>query len=826
MRIAGKAATLLLCLAIGPLAIIGVTAGLSASRALRGALGVNFQRRAADTMTTVDRHLAETQSQLRIWSGLAMMQGVATKDKDGQLAFFLYAAGEQYPAFSSLSTLDASGVVVASSRLDYAGRSFADAPYFSKAAAGGETVVDAAPDEGGGEPVLRFALPIHAREDSSKTIGVLLAAWKISELDRLTQTESAQKPAPAASAAGSPQANGVESDTRVYIARADGLLLAAPAAETATIFRRNLRQEKFQALPLAAQGKNGYGPEKDGAGRALLAGYAPSRGAGDYRGFGWSALVLQDSRVAYQPVYTLIWFILLIAGVIAIAAVPVAFWLARKLTRPILQISTAAGIVAAGDFGGRVSYQSDDELGELAVRFNAMAQGLGALVGRFKESFRLVDGAAGQIGGAADAVVKDAGDSRRNIEEVTATIDQLAASARSVGESMRQFSAANEETSASILQMIASIDEVAQNAQQMDKRVNETAATTEEMVYAVRAIDKTVDQLNAISTETASAMIEMGASIRQVEENAERNRQVAEASATQADEGSSAAAASTRGMERVRERVAGASEALTALSGRSIEIGQILGVIDSIADQTNLLALNAAIIAAQAGEQGRGFAVVAEEIRGLARRTASSTQEIAALITGVQADVGRAVGAMEEGVVAVDEGVKLSRQAGDALQRIRESARQTAELMAAIAAATREQSGAVGGMVTAVERVKSLAEAISKATREQNAGGVQITQAVENMRDMTALVTHASAEQSRGSKQIAEAVERVGLMISGIDRSLNEQTQGTENIAGHAERLLGLADRYQRSAESVQRELARLRDGTARLEQDLGRFKM
>jgi methyl-accepting chemotaxis protein len=486
----------------------------------------------------------------------------------------------------------------------------------------------------------------------------------------------------------------------------------------------------------------------------------------------------------------------------------------------------AAGVVAAGDFGGRVSYKSDDELGELAGRFNAMALGLGTLVGRFKESFRLVDGAAGQIGGAADAVVKDAGDSRRNIEEVTATIDELAANARGVAEAMRNFSSANEETSASIMQMIASIDEVAQNAQQMDKRVNETAATTEEMVYAVRAIDKTVDQLNAISTETATAMTEMGASIRQVEENAERNRKVAEASASQADEGSSAAAASTRGMERVRERVAGASEALTALSGRSLEIGQILGVIDSIADQTNLLALNAAIIAAQAGEQGRGFAVVAEEIRELARRTASSTQEIAALITGVQADVGRAVGAMEEGVIAVDEGVKLSRQAGDALQRIRESARQTAELMAAIAAATREQSGTVGGMVTAVERVKSLAEAISKATREQNAGGVQITQAVENMRDMTALVTHASAEQSRGSKQIAEAVERVGLMISGIDRSLTEQTQGTENIAGHAERLLGLADRYQRSAESVQRELTRLRDGTARLEQDLGRFKM
>src|SRR5690606_37463050 len=89
-------------------------------------------------------------------------------------------------------------------------------------------------------------------------------------------------------------------------------------------------------------------------------------------------------------------------------------------------------------------------------------------------------------------------------------------------------------------------------------------------------------------------------------------------------------------MHQLSGRASASRELIGGLSQRSEDIQRVTQVIQGVASQTNLLALNAAIEAARAGEAGRGFAVVADEVRGLAARTASATEEVGEMVADIQ----------------------------------------------------------------------------------------------------------------------------------------------------------------------------------------------
>ena len=129
-------------------------------------------------------------------------------------------------------------------------------------------------------------------------------------------------------------------------------------------------------------------------------------------------------------------------------------------------------------------------------------------------------------------------------------------------------------------------------------------------------------------------------------------------------------------MNLIVDQVTSASSGIEALGKQSLLISSIVQTIGGIAQQTNLLALNAAIEAARAGEQGRGFAVVADEVRQLAARTSSATEEIVTVVQENQSLVNQAVSGMGTSKSQAELGLNLAQQAGSVIVEIQAGARE------------------------------------------------------------------------------------------------------------------------------------------------------
>ncbi len=157
-------------------------------------------------------------------------------------------------------------------------------------------------------------------------------------------------------------------------------------------------------------------------------------------------------------------------------------------------------------------------------------------------------------------------------------------------------------------------------------------------------------------------------------------------------------------LQEVRERTQGirqsidhSTASIETLQESTGEIGNIVEAIQSIADQTNLLALNAAIEAARAGEQGKGFAVVAEEVRKLAERTTSLTEEIRGMIRNVQEEAKKAVMIMQDSMNGIQEGLSLAERSSSDPSGI---------------------EGSVQKMLDTIERIARTSEAHNRTARE------------------------------------------------------------------------------------------------------------
>ncbi|SFZ72187.1 methyl-accepting chemotaxis protein [Chitinimonas taiwanensis] len=216
----------------------------------------------------------------------------------------------------------------------------------------------------------------------------------------------------------------------------------------------------------------------------------------------------------------------------------------------------------------------------------------------------------------------------------------------------------------------------------------------------------------------AAAVEEVTVSINHVAQRAQDAAGLVAGAGQQASEGAEVVNTSVRQFSQIASQVDDTEQSLRLLEAETAKIGSVIAVIREVAEQTNLLALNAAIEAARAGEHGRGFAVVADEVRGLAERTARSTQEITELVAKVKHSSDDVSQRMRQTVTTVQEGVASARAAGTAMEIIRSSAGDTVAVVRDITDAIHEQSTASTSISQQVERIASMAEQSTAAARD------------------------------------------------------------------------------------------------------------
>ena len=418
--------------------------------------------------------------------------------------------------------------------------------------------------------------------------------------------------------------------------------------------------------------------------------------------------------------------VLAIGGALLLAVTIVGLLISRSVTKPLSRLTSTMETLAQGDLEADVAgTERKDEIGAMsrAVEiFRENARQVHTLTDQERmsseqrrvERAEMMQNLQRAFGRVVNAAI--AGDFTKRVEATfpDAEINSLADSVNHLVETVDRGLAETGTVLAALAQtdLTKRMEGDYQGAfGRLRDDINEVAETLTRVVRSLRGTsrslkDATTELLsgaNDLSDRTAkqSATIEeTSAAMHQLADTVEDNSKRTEAASIKARAVSDTATESGEVMHR-------ANEAMERITASASKISNIIGLIDDIAFQTNLLALNASVEAARAGEAGKGFAVVAVEVRRLAQSAAQASADVKALV--------------EQSSVEVQGGTKLVGDAAQKLLAMLGAVRESSDLIAAIAEATRSQASAIREVNTAVTELDKMNQHNVALVEETNA---------------------------------------------------------------------------------------------------------
>ena len=458
----------------------------------------------------------------------------------------------------------------------------------------------------------------------------------------------------------------------------------------------------------------------------------------------------KQMKMATEEKNFLIFLISIIGIGIGLVTILTAFILTRNITTPISELINVAGRIGKGDSSARFTSERRDEIGTLGKTVNEMGRHITTMV---EDASVLTEAAIkGELSYRVDTQ-KHEGDYKKIIEGVNKTLDSVIEPVHDAMRVSAEYTAGNftarvdekMHVQGEFVSFKNALNGIGIELSRMMSIINDELYQGVNVLSAASTeILSVTSQLSSSTAETASAVNETSATVEEVRKTSEVTNQKAKTVSEKSQavnqvvkNGQTSVEEIITGMNHINQQMESIASNVIRLSEQSQAIGEIIVSVTDIAEQSNLLAVNASIEAAKAGEFGRGFGVVAQEIKSLAEQSKQATTNIRNILTDIQRGISSTVISTEQGTKTVATGMKLTKEAQEAILVLSQGISDAARAGIQITASSQEQVVGMDQISIAMENIRTAAQNNLEVTRQVEKTARDLHDLGNNLKEIT-----------------------------------------------------------------------------------------